>query len=270
MRRRRGARSGTRSTAHMKRLGSWELARRIGFEAVLIVGAYLAYQAVRQLIEGNATTAASRALDIIALERRLGLFWEASLQAAILDHHWLVSLFNWIYVWGYLPVIAAAALWLFVFHRQRYSRYRNAFLLSGACGLVFFALMPVAPPRMFPHLGFVDTVRLHSSVYRAFDHSGFVNEFAALPSFHFGWILLVGVAVWAHGRWLPFRLAGAALPVLMLAAIVLTANHYFLDAIVGGALVLVALGAVLWVERGGLASKLPKLRRVSTPLRASR
>lgn len=251
--------------AFTKRWLSWELARRVGFEAVIIVGAYLAYQAVRQLIEGSAATAADRALDIIALERRLGLFWEASLQAAILDHHWLVSLFNWIYVWGYLPVISTAALWLFVFHRQRYSRYRNAFLLSGACGLVFFALMPVAPPRMFPHLGFVDTVRIHSSVYRAFDRSGFVNEFAALPSFHFGWILLVGVAVWAHGRWLPFRIAGAALPVLMLAAIVLTANHYFLDAIVGGALVLAALGAVLWVERIDLPSRLRRVSPVRVP-----
>ncbi|HWQ28930.1 MAG TPA: phosphatase PAP2 family protein [Dehalococcoidia bacterium] len=251
--------------AFTKRWLSWELARRVGFEAVLIVGAYLAYQAVRQLIEGNAATAADRALDIIALERRLGLFREASLQAAILDHHWLVSLFNWIYVWGYLPVISAAALWLFVFHRQRYSRYRNAFLLSGACGLVFFALMPVAPPRMFPHLGFVDTVRIHSSVYRTFDRSGFVNEFAALPSFHFGWILLVGLAVWAHGRWLPFRIAGAALPVLMLAAIVLTANHYFLDAIVGGALVIAALGAVLWVERIDLPSRLRRASPVRVP-----
>ncbi len=245
---------------------SWELARRIGFEALVVVGAYLAYQAVRRLIQGSAATAFDRALDVIALERRLGLFWEASLQGAILQHHWLVSLFNWIYVWGYLPVIAAAALWLFVWHRQRYSRYRNAFLLSGACGLLFFALMPVAPPRMFPHLGFVDTVRLHSDVYRAFERPGFVNEFAAVPSFHFGWILLVGVALWAHGRWMPLRLAGVALPVAMLAAIVLTANHYFLDAVVGGALTLGALAVVVWVER---LDPLSRLRRTALPLRVT-
>lgn len=245
---------------------SWELARRIGFETLVVVGAYLAYQAVRRLIQGSAATAFDRALDVIALERRLGLFWEASLQGAILQHHWLVSLFNWIYVWGYLPVIAAAALWLFVWHRQRYSRYRNAFLLSGACGLLFFALMPVAPPRMFPHLGFVDTVRLHSDVYRAFERPGFVNEFAAVPSFHFGWILLVGVALWAHGRWMPLRLAGVALPVAMLAAIVLTANHYFLDAAVGGALTLGALAVVVWVER---LDPLSRLRRTALPLRVT-
>ncbi|HXF52431.1 MAG TPA: phosphatase PAP2 family protein [Dehalococcoidia bacterium] len=249
-----------------KRLRSWQLARRIGFEALVVVGAYLAYQAVRRLIEGSAATAFDRALDVIALERRLGLFWEAPLQGAILQHHWLVSLFNWIYVWGYLPVIAAAALWLFVWHRQRYSRYRNAFLLSGACGLLFFALMPVAPPRMFPHLGFVDTVRLHSEVYRTFERPGFVNEFAAVPSFHFGWILLVGVALWAHGRWMPVRLAGVALPVAMLAAIVLTANHYFLDAAVGGALTLGALAVVVWVER---LDPLSRLRRTALPLRVT-
>lgn len=242
----------------------WQLARRIGFEAVVVVGAYLAYQAVRRLIQGSAATAFDRALDVIALERRLGLFWEASLQGAILQHHWLVSLFNWIYVWGYLPVIAAAALWLFVWHRHRYSRYRNAFLLSGACGLLFFALMPVAPPRMFPHLGFVDTVRLHSDIYRAFERPGFVNEFAAVPSFHFGWILLVGIALWTHGRWMPLRLAGVLLPLAMLAAIVLTANHYFLDAVVGGALTLGALGTVVWIERFDLPSR---LRRPPLPVR---
>lgn len=251
----------------MRRL-SWASVRAVALEALLVVGAYLAYELVRRFIEGSGPEAAERALDVIALERSLGLFWEASLQRAILDHHWLVRLFNWVYVWGYLPVIIAAAFWMLIFHRGWYSRYRNAFLLSGAMGLVVFALLPVAPPRMFPHLGFVDTVRVYSDVYRMFDNSGIVNEFAAVPSFHFGWILLVGVAVWRHGSWWPFRLLGPALPVLMLAAIVLTGNHYFLDAVAGGTIVLAALALVIWLERVDLGALL--LRRKGDAARPAR
>src|SRR3990170_1329119 len=64
-----------------------------------------------------------------------------------------------------------------------------------AIGLVMFATLPVAPPRMFPEFGFIDTVHVHSGLYRSIQQSDFVNEFAAVPSFHFGWILLVGMAV---------------------------------------------------------------------------
>jgi hypothetical protein len=151
-------------------------------------------------------------------------------------------------VWGYLPVISIAALYLYLQHREFYTRYRNAFLLSGAIGLVIFATLPVAPPRMFPEFGFVDTVRTNSAVYGSIEDSDLVNEFAAVPSFHFGWILLVGLAVIQTTRHMVFRAVAVLLPVLMLLAILFTANHYVVDAIAGGAVVLAALGVVLLCE----------------------
>jgi hypothetical protein len=217
-------------------------------EAAILIAAYMAYEAVRRLVAPNSHEAIARGIELIRLEQQMGIFFEPNLQSWIVDHHWLVTLFNWIYVWGYLPVISAAALYLYIWHRSFYTRYRNAFLLSGAVGLVMFATLPVAPPRMYPEFGFIDTVHLHSSLYRSIQGSEFVNEFAALPSFHFGWILLVGMAVIQTTRRLLMRAMGVLLPLAMLLAIIFTANHYVLDAVAGAAIVLGALMAVVGAE----------------------
>jgi hypothetical protein len=218
-------------------------------EAVILVAAYLSYEGVRRLVASEPQEAFHHATSIIRLEQRMGIFYEPHLQSLVVGHHWLVTLFNWVYVWGYLPVICLAGIYLYLFHRSFYTRYRNAFLLSGAAGLTVFALLPVAPPRMLPEFGFVDTVHVNSAFYRHFHDSGLVNEFAAVPSFHFGWILLVGLALIQTSRRAAVRAFGVLLPLLMLAAIVLTANHYVLDAAVGAAIVLVALVVVIGCER---------------------
>lgn len=233
----------------------------LALEAIIMVGAYMAYEAVRRLVVSEPHLAFGNALDIIHIERRLGIFYEPDLQRLIVGHDWLVTLFNWIYVWGYLPVIIVAAIYLFLAHRTSYMRYRNTFLLSGAVGLAVFAVVPVAPPRMFPELGFVDTVHLNSEFYRNLHSTGLVNEFAAVPSFHFGWILLIGLALWQTHRHIAMRAVAVALPLAMLSAIVFTANHYVLDAAAGAALVLGALGVILVGERNW-----PRLRARLLPL----
>ncbi len=224
-------------------------ALRLGLEAVILVLAYLAYEAVRRLVAPNSHEAFGHAFGIISFEQQIGFFFEPELQRYIVDHHWLVTLSNWIYVWGYLPVISATGLYLYLRHHDFYTRYRNAFLLSGAVGLIIFAVLPVAPPRMLPEFGFVDTVRVNSAVYQRLEGSDLVNEFAAVPSFHFGWILLVGLALVQTNRHPLMRAVAVLLPLFMLAAILLTANHYWIDAVIGGALVLLALGAVRLTER---------------------
>ena len=231
-------------------------ALRLLLEATILIVAYLAYEAVRRFVASSSGEAFGHAFNIIEFEQRLGLFLEPSLQAVVVDQDWLVTLFNWIYVWGYLPVIGVAALYLYIRHHEFYTRYRNAFLLSGAMGLIIFATVPVAPPRMFPELGFVDTVRDQSYVYQSFEGSDLVNEFAAVPSFHFGWILLVGLALVQTNRHFLARAIGVILPLLMFSSIILTANHYWLDAVIGGAIVLAALAVVRVLER----IKLPPLR----------
>jgi hypothetical protein len=218
-------------------------------EAVILVAAYLAYEAVRRFVTPEPGEAIGRALGLIRVEQRMGIFFEPHLQQRVLAHDWLVTFLNWVYVWGYLPVISACAVYLYIRHRETYGRYRNAFLLSGMIGLVIFSTLPVAPPRMFPDFGFVDTVRNGSYAYRSVEGSDLINEFAAVPSFHFGWILLASVAIYRTHRQRVVRLIAVIAPLLMLSAILLTANHYLLDAFAGGATVMLALAVVCLGER---------------------
>ncbi len=233
----------------MFNVGRAHAALRLLLEAGIMVAAYVAYQAVRVLVSSDPGEAFGNGFGVIETEQRLGIFVEPRLQSLVVEHGWLVALLNWTYVWGYLPVISAAAMYLYLRDHAAYTRYRNAFLVSGAAGLIVFALMPVAPPRMFPEFGFVDTVHANSVVYRQFQGSGMVNEYAAVPSFHFGWTLLIGIALVQTSQHALTRALAVTLPAAMLAAIVFTANHYFIDALAGGIVVLGALALVTAAER---------------------
>jgi membrane-associated phospholipid phosphatase len=139
-------------------------------------------------------------------------------------------------------VIVAAAVLLYRARPERYLLLRNAMFLSGGIGFLFFALLPVAPPRLVdPSL--IDTVTLHSDAYRALQPPGLTNQYAAFPSLHFGWNVLVGVAVWGATRNVLLRLLSILGPAAMAGAVVLTANHYVLDLVGGLVVVLFALWA---------------------------
>ncbi|MEX0750178.1 MAG: phosphatase PAP2 family protein [Dehalococcoidia bacterium] len=222
---------------------------RVGFgrEISLVVFAYFAYFAVRGVTQGAEAQALINADRVVAFERKLGILWEPAWQAAILPHPLLVDFFNWIYVWGHWPVIITVATWLFMSRPDLYRLYRNAFLFSGAIGLVIFATFPVAPPRLAGDIEVIDTVTLHSNSYRVLQPPGLVNQYAAVPSLHFGWNMLLGIAIVtaARSRWV--KLVGAVIPPIMFLAIVLTANHYIIDAVAGAAVA----GVGLWLAWSG-------------------
>ena len=162
-----------------------------------------------------------------------------------------MTLANWVYIYGHWPVIIMTLAWLFVRAPAEYL-LRNAMFISGAIGLVIFVLFPVAPPRLGV-LEIVDTVTQRSNSYRTLQPPGLINRYAAMPSLHFGWNLLVG----DHGlaRVAP---AGGCAPcaVVMVAAmglaVVVTANHYVVD---------VAGRRRRRADRPGLALLLPRVRR---------
>ena len=209
-------------------------------QVVIIVGAYFVYFLVRGATEGDVAAALRNAEDIERFERGLGIYLEPTLQAAIVGERWLVDALNWVYLWGHWPVIGATAVWLYIKRPEAFRLTRNAFLISGAIGLAFFATLPTAPPRL-ADIGLVDTVTEHADFYRLLQPRELTNQYAAFPSLHFGWNLLIGIALVREAPRLAFRAFGALSPVAMLAAIVLTANHYFVDAIAGGIVALTGL-----------------------------
>lgn len=212
----------------------------LAWELGLVLLAYLSYFAVRGLTEGSVAKAQENAELVMSLERAIGMSWESDLQQFIIDQHAFVTLANWLYVWGHWPLIAVAAIWLYVGNAKSYRLFRNAFFISGAMGLVVFALFPVAPPRLADG-EIVDTVGLYSGAYRTLQPTAFVNQYAAVPSFHFGWNLLVAIAVMRNTTSVHLKVAAPFVPIVMLFSIVMTGNHYVIDAVAGAALALSGL-----------------------------
>lgn len=220
-------------------------------QMLLVAAAALAYFAVRGVTEADAPRAFDNARTLIDLERALGVAWEESIQAPVLRHDLLLEAVNAVYIYGHWPVVGGVLVALFVWAPDRFYLLRNALFASGAIGLVIFWLIPVAPPR-FGLLDVADTVSDHAATYRTVQPPSLVNVYAALPSLHLGWNLLVGVVLWGSTRHPVVRTFAAVTPPAMAVAVVATGNHYVLDVPAGAA---VALAGLL------IAHRLPAWRR---------
>jgi PAP2 superfamily len=261
--------------------GIWGRARR-GFlrEAGLVALAMLAYFFIRNLTVGEADEAFANAERITDFERSVHLAWEERLQATVVGKDFLVTLANWVYIWGHWPVILSTAIVLYLHRPDRYYLLRNALFVSGAIGFLFFAFFPVAPPRLVD-LGLVDTVTEQSQAYRALQPPGLTNQFAALPSLHVGWNVVVGIVLLTTTAHVAVRLFAVASPLAMGFAVIATANHFVVDVAAGIVVVLVGLAAAHAMEgRQGLATlvdsgshardELSRKRAAPVPRRAPR
>ncbi|WP_457208279.1 phosphatase PAP2 family protein [Nocardioides sp. P5_C9_2] len=218
------------------------------WQTALVVLAVFVYFRVRGLTEGSFATARDHALDLVQLESWLGLDVEEDLQDFVAPSATAQAVANWIYIWGHWPVIIVTMMWLVWRHRVVFVRLRNAMLVSGALGAAVFVSYPVAPPRL-AGLGMVDTVSDQSRAYRVLQPPAFVNQYAAMPSLHSGWDLLVGMAIFAAATSVALKVVGLVMPVLMGLAVVATANHYVVDVIAGVTLALIGQAVALWLER---------------------
>jgi len=219
-------------------------ARPLLHEAVLVVGLLLFYRVGRLFGDKDPARGTRNAHRILDIERAVHLPSEQHLQAIVLRVPDLVRAANIYYAFVHFTITALVLLYLHQRRPGQYLRFRRALVAATAGGLVVELLVPASPPRMLA--GFVDTGKLYGpSVYGnpAKDHLS--NQFAAMPSLHVGWALLVAMAmIAAHTtRW---RWLWLLHPVLTLFVVVVTGNHYWLDTIVGSALALAAfLGATL-------------------------
>jgi membrane-associated phospholipid phosphatase len=217
-------------------------------QAVLVIVGIVTYFSIRHFTEGSEDVAVDHAQDIVALQASMGLDVERVLQAPLAGSKILEAFANWIYIWGHWPVIIVTMVWLAWRHVAQFRRLRDAMMVSGALGMLVFATYPVAPPRL-AGLGLIDTVTESSSSYRVLQPPTFVNQYAAMPSLHFGWDLLVGIAIFAAATTTVLRVVGSVMPLLMAYAVIATANHYVLDVVGGLLLVMIGYAVAAVLER---------------------
>jgi hypothetical protein len=219
------------------------LGHRFLFEAVLMVGLYFLYKLVRLSARDQAADAYQNALAVVDFERALNFFTEPDLQRLVVNHPTLAKALNTYYVGAHFPVTIACLAWLYVRRPLGYLTTRRILIVTSAAAMVIHVLYPLAPPRMLPGYGFVDVGQIFGpSAYGPNAlFGGIANEFAAMPSLHFGWAIIMAVAIIRYAR-SPIRWIIVAHPMLTTAAIVMTANHYWLDALVAGAVIALVYG----------------------------
>jgi hypothetical protein len=218
-------------------------------EVIYIAAFYGVYSFIRNT-QGSASvseaTAFAHAREVIDIERALGLYFEEGLQQAFLDWRWFIQFWNLFYGTFHFVVTIAALVLLFQRFPARYPRWRNTLAATTGLALIGFAAYPLMPPRLLPAAyGFVDTLRDYGGLW-SFE-SGPVaqvsNQYAAMPSLHFGWSAWSAFVLYPMLRRPWSRALVVLYPAATTFAIVVTANHFWLDA-AGGALVL-AVGAFI-------------------------
>lgn len=217
----------------------WSFAGRFSRELALVLVLYAIWQILGSLGTVREADGFAHGRRVYDLERTLHIANEGAVERWFLPHPLWVQLCNVYYAIVHVPALIAFLVWLFVRHREHYPRIRNTVALAtGVCLCIHF--VPVAPPRLYPELGFVDTAKLYGqSVYGTIGH-GLSDQMSAMPSIHVAWALIVGIGTVtiSSSRWRWLAVVHTGLTVL---AVVATANHWWLDGVVAGAIVVAVL-----------------------------
>ncbi len=219
--------------------GWGDLARQIGL--VLIVD--LAYETVRGIADGQKATAFAHGQQVIDVERVTGTFFEPDLQALFVPANWLIDFANQVYMNSQFAVVLSFFVWLYFFRNESFYFVRNMFAVSMGLALIGYTLYPTAPPRLYPGYGFVDTINDYSSV----NHDSalarlFINPYAAVPSMHCAFSLMIGATGFQLVRHRALKVLWLAWPLLVAWVVLVTGNHYWVDIVLGW---MVAIGAAL-------------------------
>jgi membrane-associated phospholipid phosphatase len=205
----------------------------LGRQIFILVCVDLVYEVARGIADSNRAAAFAHGQWIIDLERSTHTFFEADMQA-FFSAGWIVDIANQIYLNAQFSVALGFLVWLYLFRNESFYFVRNMFVVSMGLALVGYTLYPTAPPRMFPEYGFVDTINDFSNVNH---DSGLakllINPYAAVPSMHCAFAMMIGASAFkvcrnsfAKGFW-------ATWPFLVAWVTIVTANHYWVDAVLG-------------------------------------
>jgi hypothetical protein len=207
-------------------------------QIALFLAAFMLYGVVRGLVDdGSVYKPFGDAMRIIDLERTLHIFIEPSVQAWAINKHWLMDGADWIYLNGHFVLTLLALLYIYLRRNGSFYFVRNMFLISMAIALVGYWLYPTAPPRLLPEWGFTDSVSqfLVGSAGHLDNGPGkaFLNFYAAVPSMHVCFAVMIGWSMSRLVAWRPGKIAWSLYPPVVTFVVVATANHYLTDVFLG-------------------------------------
>jgi PAP2 superfamily len=222
------------------------LARRDGIaQLAVVLGAVAAYEAARLAMDPNWAQAFTNARRIVSLEQVLGVAWEQSLQRAFLALPDIVNVLNVFYFVAHFLITGVFFFWLYHRSREGFRSFRDGFLAATAIALVIHWLYPTAPPRL-AGVGIEDTLRVLSGIdIGSPTTSALSNPVAAVPSLHAAYALGVGIGMIRYAASHLIRAVGVIYPPLVVLTIVVTGNHFVLDAVAG----MSVLGVGFWLAR---------------------
>ena len=221
-------------------------------QILLFAAAYYAYRLTRGYIDGpqGAAIAFDNARDLIGIENALGLFVEPAVHEFFRDLDPFIGIANVIYMNAQTVVVLAALVFIYLVHNERFYFVRNMFVVSMAIALVGYTLFPTAPPRFFfAEYGFTDTVSQFANVDSDDTVNVLFNPYAAVPSMHCAFAIMIGLTLARVCRTRFARYAWAIYPLVMTWVVVVTANHWWLDAALGAATAGVSAYAAAWLAR---------------------
>src|SRR4051794_27319090 len=221
--------------------GWGDLARQI----CIWFGFLFMYQLVRGIADRNPAQAFENGLRVIGVERHVHGLIELSFQRFVDSSSFLVSIASWTYWNSEFTVVGLALLFVYLRRNDAFSRFRNAILLANVIGLIGYVVLPTAPPRMSPALGFDDTLSQFASLNHGSGLVNFVaNPYAAMPSLHAADAFIVGLVLFAVCRNVFAKAVWALWPAWVWFSVMATGNHFWLDVAAGVVVALVALAVV--------------------------
>src|SRR5271165_7113333 len=221
-------------------------------QVALFGAAYVGYRLVRGLVEGDANAAFAHARELISFERTMHVFVEPSVQAWASGSRLLMGFSSWMYVNAQTTVTIGALVYLYLRHNRNFYFVRNMFMIAMAIALVAYTVFPTAPPRFMPEWGFIDSVSDFTSVHVSHvsaSMTALFNPYAAVPSMHVAFALMIA---WPLARLSPHvlvRIAWRLYPLLMTFVIVVTANHFIADALLGALTAGASAYGAIWLAR---------------------
>jgi PAP2 superfamily len=207
--------------------------RDAGLQVALFVLADLCYETVRGIAEGNANQAFANGRAVIDFEQSIGLFFEQDLQAALLPVQWVVDVANFAYMNSHFVVTTVFLVWLYLYRNNSFYFVRNMFMVAMGLALIGYTLVPTAPPRFFEELGFVDTLDQVSLNHDSALVQMFVNPYAAIPSMHCAFSLMIGASGALLSRHAISRALWCVYPLFVFFVVIVTGNHFWADAAIG-------------------------------------